>query len=71
MTTNPRDEEIVRAIINLAGILGLRVVAEGVETADHLAHLRELGCSHGQGYFFSRPVDADAAESLLAADKRW
>jgi diguanylate cyclase (GGDEF)-like protein len=71
MTTNPRDEEIVRAIINLAGILGLRVVAEGVETADHLAHLRELGCAYGQGYFFSKPVDAGSAEALLEANKRW
>ena len=71
MTDNPKDEEIVRAILNLAQILGLRVVAEGIETAEHLARLRQLGCSHGQGYLFSRPVPAAAAQALLESKPRF
>lgn len=71
MTTNPKDEEIVRAILNLSQILGLRVVAEGIETAEHLARLRQLGCSHGQGYFFSKPVAAAAAQVMLGSRPRF
>ena len=71
MTDSPKDEEIVRAVINLSATLGLRVIAEGIETAEHLARLRDLGCDYGQGYFFSKPVDAAAIEALLAADKSW
>ena len=71
MTENAKDEEIVRAVINLSATLGLRVIAEGIETAEHLARLRDLGCDYGQGYLFSKPVDAAAIEVLLAADKSW
>ena len=46
---------IVRTITSLATILGFRVVAEGIETAEQLALLRELGCDFGQGYYFCRP----------------
>ena len=71
MLESAKDEEIVRAVINLSATLGLRVVAEGIETAGHLARLRELGCDYGQGYLFSKPVDAAAIETLLAAEKTW
>ncbi len=71
MLESAKDEEIVRAVINLSSTLGLRVIAEGIETAEHLARLRELGCDYGQGYFFSKPVDAAAIETLLAAEKVW
>ncbi|HYC92020.1 MAG TPA: EAL domain-containing protein [Thermoanaerobaculia bacterium] len=71
MFENAKDEEIVRAVINLSATLGLRVIAEGIETAGHLARLRELGCDYGQGYFFSKPVDAAAIETLLAAGTVW
>jgi diguanylate cyclase (GGDEF)-like protein/PAS domain S-box-containing protein len=60
-----RDDEIVRTIIMLARNMGKDVVAEGVETAEQLARLRQLGCAYGQGYFFSRPQDAAATELLL------
>lgn len=50
------DRTLVEAIVNMAGSLGLNVVAEGVETAAQLEILRQLGCGYGQGYFFSRPV---------------
>ena len=59
------DASIVRAITALAASLGLEVVAEGVETAEQLAVLRELGCSYGQGYLWSRPVGPDEALSWV------
>jgi diguanylate cyclase (GGDEF)-like protein len=67
----PKHSEIVRTIIALARGLGMDVVAEGIETAEQLAQLRELGCGYGQGYFFSKPVPPDAAETMLASDRRW
>ena len=56
---------IVSAVTTMAKQLGLRVVAEGIEKEEQLGLLRALGCEFGQGYLFSRPVDADAAASLL------
>ena len=58
--------EIVPTIIMLARNMGMKVVAEGVETDDQLAHLHELDCAYGQGYLFSHPVDARTAEGLLS-----
>lgn len=63
--------EIVRAIVMLARSLGMEVVAEGVETPVQLAQLRELGCEYGQGYFFSRPLDSEAATALLSRSPKW
>jgi EAL domain-containing protein (putative c-di-GMP-specific phosphodiesterase class I) len=60
--------EIVQTIVQLAKSLGMDVVAEGVETKDQLARLTAMGCTKGQGYLFSRPVDADRAH-LLIEDK--
>ena len=57
---------IVSAIIGLAHALKLEVIAEGVETAPHLAQLTELGCEYGQGYLFAKPLDASRARMLLA-----
>ena len=57
---------IVSAIIGLAHALQLEVIAEGVETAPHLAQLTELGCEYGQGYLFAKPLDASRARMLLA-----
>ncbi|MCU0517440.1 MAG: EAL domain-containing protein [Oscillatoria sp. Prado101] len=59
--------EIVRAIVTLAHNLGMDVIAEGVETSQQLAVLRELGCEYAQGYFFAKPVPAEAAEAMLAS----
>jgi EAL domain-containing protein (putative c-di-GMP-specific phosphodiesterase class I) len=55
LLTDRRDRAIVSAIIQLAHDLGLRVVAEGIETAEQAELLEELGCDVGQGYFFARP----------------
>ena len=56
---------VVRTIVSLGRQLGLDVVAEGIETASQLSQLQALDCSHGQGYYFARPMDAAAAEALL------
>ena len=71
MTGDEEAAEIVRTIVTLARNLGKDMVAEGVETASQLARLRELRCSYAQGYYFSRPVPAEAATRLIAADPRW
>jgi len=66
-----KDDETVRTIISLGQNLGLRVIAEGVETADQAAKLRELGCELAQGYYFSVPVSAQEATDMLAANRHW
>jgi EAL domain-containing protein (putative c-di-GMP-specific phosphodiesterase class I)/DNA-binding LytR/AlgR family response regulator len=63
--TNPADESIVRAILAMAHSLGLKVVAEGVETAAQLDTLRLQGCEIAQGFFFSRALPAPACRELL------
>ena len=55
---DPEDTAIVTAIISLGRALGLRVVAEGVETERQLAELRRLGCDRAQGFMFARPRPA-------------
>jgi EAL domain-containing protein (putative c-di-GMP-specific phosphodiesterase class I) len=45
--------------------LNLEVVAEGIETSEQAEYLKGLGCNYGQGYLFSRPVDAEKARRLL------
>jgi len=62
------DAAIVRATIGLAHNLRLKVVAEGVETADQLAFLRSLGCDEYQGYFKSRPVTAGEFERIVRGE---
>lgn len=56
---------IVRAILSLAQALGMRTTAEGIETQELEHTLVALGCAFGQGYFYSRPVDAEAAYQLM------
>jgi diguanylate cyclase (GGDEF)-like protein/PAS domain S-box-containing protein len=59
--------EMVRAIVALAHTLGMDVVAEGVETPEHAAHLIELGCEFAQGYHYSKAVDGPAADRLIGS----
>ncbi len=59
------NSEIVRTINALAQNLGMEVVAEGVETVDQLEQLKSMKCTLGQGYLFSRPMDANAAYAFI------
>jgi len=65
ISTDADDLAIVKAIIALAHSLKLEVIAEGVETEAQLSLLRFEGCKEYQGYFFARPMDADAFTALL------
>lgn len=57
---------MVSAIVGLAHNFGMDVVAEGVETAEQLACVRQLGSDYAQGFYFSKPMDAAAVEPLIA-----
>src|SRR4029077_864005 len=61
-----RNVSIVRTVVGLAYSLGLDVVAEGVETEEQLALLKDLGCPLAQGFLFSPAVDSEAAAQLIA-----
>ncbi|MGB7439737.1 MAG: EAL domain-containing protein [Coleofasciculaceae cyanobacterium] len=63
--------EIVQAIVTLAHHLGMEVIAEGGETAQQFAQLQALKCEYGQGYFFSKPLDTEAAEALITSEPQW
>jgi len=67
MLTDARTQAIVQSIVDLARNLGLTLVAEGIETEAVMAHLAELGCNTGQGYFFSRPLPAHELTERLSA----
>ena len=56
--TDSKTAALAGAIVAMGGSLGIKTVAEGIETAEQAARMRELGCSYGQGYFFAKPVDA-------------
>jgi len=60
-----RNDEIVRTISNLARILGMDVTVEGLESADQVERMRELGIDYAQGFYFSPPVDAEKALAIL------
>lgn len=65
ITSNPNDAAIVRAVVGMAHSLGIRVIAEGVETEGQLGFLRGVACEEIQGYFFSRPLPMDEFALLL------
>jgi diguanylate cyclase (GGDEF)-like protein len=66
MTTTAQDLVLVRTAIDLGHNLGLTVVAEGVEGAEHVAALRDLGCDIAQGYHYARPMAAEQMTELLS-----
>jgi diguanylate cyclase (GGDEF)-like protein len=61
------DAPLVRAMVAMAHSLGLAVVAEGIETERQRQYLADLGCEHGQGYLFSRPMLPEAVVAFVAA----
>lgn len=65
ITTDTEDKAIVKAIIRMAGSLGMLVIAEGVETVDQLEYLKEQGCDEIQGYYYSKPLDAKGFERFM------
>ncbi|HZP64492.1 MAG TPA: EAL domain-containing protein [Terriglobales bacterium] len=65
MSTDRCSADIVQLILNVGCELNLRVVAQGIESAIHLAWLKKLHCEFGQGFYFSEPLDAAKAEKLL------
>jgi EAL domain-containing protein (putative c-di-GMP-specific phosphodiesterase class I) len=67
LSSNPHDAAIVRAVVELAHVLGIEVVAEGIEDAETLAKLSGWGCDEGQGYYICRPVPPDAFLTWLSA----
>jgi diguanylate cyclase (GGDEF)-like protein len=66
MTTTQQDAVLVRTAIDLGHNLGLTVVAEGVEGAEHVTALRALGCDIAQGYHYARPMGGEQMSELLA-----
>jgi diguanylate cyclase (GGDEF)-like protein len=67
VATDLETRAIIETIVKLAHTLHMNVVAEGIETEDQLAGLIDAGCDTGQGFLFSRPLPAEAAEKLLEA----
>jgi len=65
MTEGEQPLQIVRTIVELARVMGMDVVAEGIETQEQHALLRQLGCRFGQGFLFSRPVAASVVSAML------
>jgi EAL domain-containing protein (putative c-di-GMP-specific phosphodiesterase class I) len=65
MTGNQQDLLVASSTVVLAHSLGLRVIAEGVETQEQLDALRKLECDEVQGYFFSKPVPKEQIDALL------
>ncbi len=65
MATNPRNKALVEAMVFIAHSLNMSVIAEGVETIEQLALLKELGCDEIQGYLYSRPLPNEKFSELL------
>jgi EAL domain-containing protein (putative c-di-GMP-specific phosphodiesterase class I) len=65
MESTPENIEIIRAIVNMAHSLRLRVVAEGIETERQRDLLYSLQCDYGQGYLYSRPLPRETAEEFV------
>ncbi|HSG02528.1 MAG TPA: EAL domain-containing protein [Marinobacterium sp.] len=67
MLQHHKDHQLVETIVAIAKVFGYRLVAEGIETPEQLHALKRLGCEYGQGYFISRPLDANTFERLLSS----
>jgi diguanylate cyclase (GGDEF)-like protein len=65
VTSNPDSAAVTDAIVALAKSLRLKITAEGIETKEQLDYLQKRGCEEGQGFYFSRPIPADAIAEML------
>jgi len=65
MTEVSNDKVLSEAIIVMAKELGIKVVAEGIETKEQLLILKSMGCDYGQGYLFSKPLSKANVETYL------
>jgi EAL domain-containing protein (putative c-di-GMP-specific phosphodiesterase class I) len=70
MMVDPDSVAIVRAVLSLAEALGMSTTAEGIETVELATTLATLGCSSGQGYYFAKPLEADAAIEYWKSRRR-
>lgn len=71
MEDSSENLAIVQTVIMLSHKLGMDVVAEGVEKVSQMEILRDLGCEYGQGYYFAKPLNSEAATALLAEQPQW
>ena len=71
MAANSPDSALVAAAIAMGRALEMEVIAEGIETSEQVADLRELGCPLGQGYLFARPLPPEELDGLLETDARF
>ncbi len=69
MLDNSAAEAIIRSAIMMGHEMNLKVIAEGIETKEQLAHLKKLGCDYGQGYYISRPMPVELATTWLEAKR--
>ena len=71
MRNDGEGMEIARTILPMANNLCLDVVAEGVETIEQVALLKQLHCAYAQGYYFSKPLSAENTRALLDGEPTW
>lgn len=63
--------QLIQTVIDLGNTLGMSCVAEGIEIRRQLDQLRDMGCTYGQGYLFSKPLDADLTGALIGRRREW
>ncbi len=71
MESSASSERIVGSIAQLAHSLGMTIVAEGIEKAEQMSELKELGCQYGQGYYMSKPLPSNDILALIATSPSW
>jgi EAL domain-containing protein (putative c-di-GMP-specific phosphodiesterase class I) len=71
MQENQNHMGLVPAIISIANSMGMRVIAEGVETKEQLDQLRSLNCDFAQGHLFAKALEPQLALNLLTIDSHW
>jgi EAL domain-containing protein (putative c-di-GMP-specific phosphodiesterase class I) len=71
MDTDDKHLRLVRTILTLAEIVGVKAEAEGISSSEQLRELRSLNCEQGQGYLFSAPITLEAVDEVLNANPVW